>query len=128
MDIAPPKKKILLADDDQFIVVVYKDGFEQAGYDVVVARDGEETLKQMEAEQPDLVILDIIMPKLNGFEVIKTAKADPKLANIPILVLTNLSQPSDEQEARTSGANDFITKFNASFDDVVVHVQQLIGS
>lgn len=118
------KKTILLADDEQFIVIAYKDGLERAGYTVVVAHDGEEALEQARATKPDLLLLDLIMPKMNGFEVLKAAKADPELTNIPVLVLSNLSQSNDELEARTLGAIDFIIKADISLKDLLARIEQ----
>lgn len=120
-------KTILLADDEQFVLVAYKDGLEHAGYTVVLAHDGAETLEIMRSAPPDLVLLDIIMPKLNGFEVLQSAKADPALAGIPIAVFTNLSQISDEQEARGLGAVDFIVKADVSLNDLLARIQRLFA-
>ncbi len=111
-------KTLLLADDEQFIVIAYKDGLERAGYKVVVAHDGEEVLQQLATVSPDLILLDLIMPKMNGFEVLKVLKADPTYADIPVMVLSNLSQPSDEQEAREYGIVDFVVKANASMHEL----------
>lgn len=127
MDNTPTKKTILLADDDQFIAVVYKDGLEQAGYSVVVAHDGEEALAQIRAIKPDLVLLDIIMPKQNGFEVLQALQADPTVSTIPVIVLTNLSQESDELEARKFGATDFLVKSNISLNDLLARIDHLFS-
>lgn len=120
-----PQKTILLADDEQFILLAYKDGLQTAGYNVVLAEDGEQALQQMRDIHPDLVLLDIIMPKLNGFEVLQAAKADPTIATIPIAVLTNLSQLNDEQEARGAGAVDFIVKADVSLNDLLARIERL---
>jgi DNA-binding response OmpR family regulator len=124
----PTQKTILLADDEQFILVAYKDGLEHAGYNVILAHDGEEAVAVMREQQPDLVLLDIIMPKLNGFEVMQAARAEPDLAAIPIAVFTNLSQLSDEQEARDLGAVDFIVKADVSLNDLLARVERLFAS
>jgi CheY-like chemotaxis protein len=121
----PQGKTILLADDEQFIVIAYKDGLEHAGYSVVVAHDGEEALNQVQASTPDLILLDIIMPKMNGFEVLRALKADPAYANIPVVVLTNLSQSKDEEEARAAGAVDFVVKADISLKDLLARIEHL---
>jgi CheY-like chemotaxis protein len=128
MDDTSTQQKILLVDDDNFILVVYGDGLKDAGYQVVTAKDGEEALEKMRSERPDLVLLDIIMPNINGFEVLKAVQADPDLSNIPIVVLTNLSQASDEKEAKRYGAVDFMTKSDVSFNEVLLCVQRWIDS
>lgn len=94
---------------------------------VITAEDGEEALAQIKSQRPNLVIMDVIIPKVNGFEVLKTMHADPQLAAIPVLILTNLSQSSDVQEARNYGAIDFLSKFNVSFEDLLLRVQQILG-
>lgn len=127
MENSPASKTILLADDEQFIAVAYKDGLERAGYRVVVAPDGEEALTQIRQVSPDLILLDLIMPKMNGFEVLKEVKADPSVASIPVMVLTNLSQTNDETEARTLGAVDFIVKADVSLKDLLARIDGLFA-
>jgi CheY-like chemotaxis protein len=121
-------KTVLLADDEQFVLVAYKDGLEHAGYNVLLAHDGAETLEVMRSARPDLVLLDLIMPKLNGFEVLQAVQADPELAGIPVAVFTNLSQISDEQEARGLGAVDFIVKADVSLNDLLARVGRVFAA
>lgn len=120
-------KKIVLADDEQFIAVAYNDGLTRAGYTVVVAHDGAEALEKIKAERPDLVLLDLIMPKMNGFEVLKAVKADPELFKIPVMVLSNLSQATDEQEVRGLGAVDFLVKADISLQELTERIKKLLG-
>lgn len=126
MDDTPSTKTILLVDDDQFITIAYKTGLEQAGYKVIVAQDGEEGVQHMVDHMPDLVLLDIIMPKMDGFEVLQSVKATPELAHIPIIVFTNLSQTSDRDAALNYGAADFLTKANVSLTDILLRLEQLL--
>ena len=118
-------KKIVLADDEEFIVAAYKDGLEQAGYSVTVARDGAEALQAVKNVMPDLVLLDLIMPKLNGFEVLRAIKADDSTKHIPVIVLLNLSQPTDEAEARQTGALDAIVKADISLEDLTERIAKI---
>jgi DNA-binding response OmpR family regulator len=118
-------KTILLADDEQFIAVAYKDGLERAGYRVVVASDGQAALNLASSIKPDLILLDLIMPKINGFEVLQSLKADDQLKNIPVMILTNLSQSSDEAEARSYGIVDFMVKADVSLKDLLTKIDQL---
>lgn len=127
-NVPQPTKTILLADDEQFVLVAYKDGLEHAGYNVLLAHDGDETIEVMRSARPDLVLLDLIMPKLNGFEVLQAVRADPDLSTIPIAVFTNLSQLSDEQEARNLGAVDFIVKADVSLNDLVARVARVFAT
>jgi CheY-like chemotaxis protein len=119
-------KTILLADDDQFIAVAYKDGLERAGYKVVVAKDGKEALDLAKTTTPDLILLDLIMPNTNGFEVLQKLKEDENLRQVPVLVLTNLSQEGDEAEARSYGIVDFLVKADISLKDLLSHIQVLM--
>lgn len=121
-------KKIVLADDEQFIRLAYKDGLERAGFSVVVASDGEEAFEAVTKNHPDLVLLDLIMPKMNGFDVLKKLKADEALKNTPVMILSNLSQPTDEKEAKDLGAIDFAVKSDLSLQDLVDKINKLLGS
>ena len=119
-------KKLLIADDEQFITSAYNDGFQRAGFNVVVAHNGEEALQKITSEKPDIVLLDLSMPKMNGFEVLKKIKADPTLQTIPVLILSNLSQEADEAEVKKLGATGFIVKSDISLQDLIVQVNQII--
>ncbi len=120
-------KKIVLADDEQFIALAYNDGLTRAGYQVFVANDGVEALEQIKAHKPDLVLLDLIMPKKDGFSVLKEMKADPALANIPVLILSNLSQATDAEETRELGAIDFIVKSDVSLQELMDRIKKLLA-
>jgi DNA-binding response OmpR family regulator len=120
-------KKIVLADDEQFISIAYKDGLTRAGFEVTVAHDGAQALELIKQVMPDLVLLDLIMPKVNGFEVLKTLKADPAMQRIPVIVLSNLSQQTDETEVRQRGAIDFIVKSNISLQDLITRLHSVLG-
>jgi DNA-binding response OmpR family regulator len=112
-------KTILLADSEQFIVVAYRDGLERAGYDVVVAHNGDEALELAKSAKPDLILLDLMLPKMNGFEVLERLKKSAQLKKVPVIVLTNLSQDSDEAEARGYGIVDFLVKSDISLNDLL---------
>jgi CheY-like chemotaxis protein len=120
-------KTVLLVDDDSFITVAYKDGLENAGLNVIVAGNGEVALNILQSTKPDLVLMDLIMPKMNGFELLQAMKENEALNDIPVIVLTNLSQDSDEAEARAYGIVDFLVKTNVSLNDVVLRVQQQLS-
>jgi DNA-binding response OmpR family regulator len=120
------QKMILIADDDPFITHAYKTGLENAGYVVMIAQDGEEALKQIRSLHPDVVLLEIILPKLDGFTVLKTMKAETEIANIPVIVLTNLSQESDALEARNSGAVDVLVKSDVALNDILLCIERLL--
>ncbi|MEK6682557.1 MAG: response regulator [Nitrospirota bacterium] len=116
------KTKILVADDNRNIVELVKMEFEILDYDVVTAFDGEDALKKIEKENPDLLILDVMMPKMNGFDVCMKLRDNPKYQNIPIIMLTAKSQEKDKFWGRQVGADEYITKpFEPEVLEQVVH-------
>lgn len=121
------KKTIVLADDESYIAIAYRDGLERAGFAVTVANNGQDALGAITHIKPDIVLLDLIMPKMNGFEVLKAVKADPTLSNIPILVLSNLSQVTDEAEVLRLGATDFLIKSDYSLKQIIEKVKSVLS-
>lgn len=117
---------ILLVDDDQFITIAYKQGLERHGYKVMTACDGEEALQQIATTTPDLVLLDLILPKKDGFEVLQCVKCDPNLAHIPVVVLSSLGQASDEKTAYDCGAVDFLVKSNVTLNGILLRIERLL--
>jgi DNA-binding response OmpR family regulator len=120
-------KKLLVADDEQFISTAYSDGLTRAGFTVFVAHNGEEAYDQAAKEKPDLILLDLIMPKMNGFEVLKKLKADPNLKDIPVIILSNLSQEADEEEVKKLGAVAFIVKSDISLAELTNRIKEQLG-
>ncbi len=116
-------KKIVLADDEIFIAKAYTKGLTEAGFEVHTANDGDTAFEFVKTFNPDLVLLDLIMPGMTGFEILKAMKADNVLAKIPVMILSNLSQETDQSEAMKLGAAAFIVKSDASLDEVVDKVQ-----
>jgi len=109
------QKKILIVDDEQNLVDFVKIRLEANNYSVVSAADGEEALKVFAREKPDLVLLDILMPKIDGFKVCQMLKKDPACTNVPIIMLTAKDRMDDIKSAKESGANAYIIKpFDAS--------------
>ena len=106
----PFKKKILIVEDDFYIRDIYELQAKHEGYDVMTAADGEEALKKVRSELPDLVLLDLMLPKVDGMTVLKTIKQDPQLQKIPCVVLTNLEDSTKEQEALSLGAAAYLLK------------------
>ena len=123
-----PAKRILLAEDDRFLRRAEEAALKRAGFVVLAAADGEEALRMAIAEKPDLVLLDLIMPKLQGFEVLKALKADPATAAIPVVVLSNLGQEGDVQRALEGGAVAYLVKANLSLDELVTRARETLAS
>jgi len=103
-------KKILIADDKPEVVELVRVSLEEEDYEIIDASNGKETLKRARLEKPDLILLDVVMPKMDGFEVCRQLKKDPQTQEIPIIMLTAKGQEVDKEKARQLGASDYITK------------------
>lgn len=104
------KKRILLVDDESDFVEVLRARLEDNNYEVIVAYDGEEGLERAERDSPDLVILDIMLPKISGFDVCRKLKIDENFKNIPIIMLSAKFQPNDIKFGTAMGADGYVTK------------------
>jgi len=123
-------KKILIVEDDQMIVEMYKEKLKLEGFRVVTATDGRKALYKLKQENPDLILLDILMPGLNGFEVLKRIKKKDETKDIPVLVLTNIGSESIDQDkslAMALGANDYLIKSLNTPDDIVSKIYAIVG-
>ncbi|MBU1126696.1 response regulator [Patescibacteria group bacterium] len=114
---------ILIAEDDKFLAKIYATKFKKIGLAVDIAEDGQAALDMMKKDKPKLLLLDLIMPKVDGFEVMQKMNADPALKKIPVLVLSNLGQESDIEKAEKLGAKEFIIKSDMSIAEVVKKIQ-----
>jgi len=103
-------KKILVCDDEPYILMALTDAVEMEGYECVTAVDGREAIEKAKQELPDLILLDIMMPYKDGYEVCEELKEDPKTRDIPVIMLTAKSQQVDIQRGKEVGADDYITK------------------
>jgi len=121
------KKYILVIEDDKFYCNIFQTKFTQAGYDILVAFNGNLGIQAAAKRKPDLILLDLIMPEKDGFETLKELKADPTMKEVPIVVLSNLGQVDDIEKAKALGANDYIVKANISLQGVIEKVQQYLG-
>lgn len=122
---APPteRKRILLVEDDRFQRKAAEAALRQHGFDVQVAVDGEEALGILtEGSRPDLVLLDLIMPKVSGFKVLRHLREDPTTARVPVIVLSNLGQRSDVDQAMAAGATSYLVKAKVTLKELVCQV------
>jgi two-component system, OmpR family, alkaline phosphatase synthesis response regulator PhoP len=103
-------KKILLVDDEPHIIMMLENRMKHAGYDVITASDGQEALTKAKKEKPDLIILDLMLPKLDGYKVCRMLKFDEKYKNIPIIMLSARAQEADKKMGETVGADGYVTK------------------
>lgn len=104
--------KILIVEDEEFLSDMYKIKFEQAGYEVVVARDGLEGFESAKKEKPDLMLLDLVLPKLDGFRVLKKIRKDPAIKKIKVFILSNLGQIDEVNKGMAGGADGYFIKAN----------------
>ena len=116
------KKKVLVAEDDEITSRAYQEGLEGAGYEVILAVNGEEAVRRAKEHKPDIILLDLIMPETSGFEALEAIKEDESLKLIPVIILTNLGQDSDVAKGRELGAVDYLIKTNTSMKDVIEKV------
>jgi two-component system alkaline phosphatase synthesis response regulator PhoP len=119
-------KKVLIADDEQNIVISLEFLLRREGFEVFVAGDGEEALTKLRAEKPDLVLLDVMMPKMNGFDVCQAIRADPDLAGMRVLMLTAKGREAEVSKGLGLGADAYMTK-PFSTKELVVQVRALLG-
>lgn len=117
------KNIILLVEDDKFLINALGDKLRQENYNVVKATNGLEALNKLREVQPDLILLDLIMPGKNGFETLEEIKKDPKLKNIPVIVLTNLGQQTDIKLCKELGAVDYLVKSDTSLKEVIEKIK-----
>jgi len=120
------KKKILLVEDDPMIVDMYKIRLEEDGFEVFITEKGSDALIIAEKEKPDLVLLDIILPEIDGFAVLQQLKEDAKTKKIPVILLTNLGQESDKKKGLELGAADYFVKAQFTPANVINAVKKLI--
>jgi len=122
-------KIILLVDDDPLIIRMYQKKLSAEGYKVNTAFNGEEGLTSIKKEKPDLILLDVMMPKVNGVEVLKTLKKDSESAMIPVIILTNLGDDEKEiQAAKDLGALDYLVKSDISLEELSLRVKESLAS
>jgi CheY-like chemotaxis protein len=122
------KKKIMIVEDDSFVMDIYQTKLSQSGFDVMLAVNGLEAIKKLEKETnlPDLILLDIIMPYMDGLEVLKKIKENDKFKNIPIILLTNLSQKEEIEQGLKLGASDYLIKSHFTPSEVLDKVSNYI--
>jgi len=115
--------KVLLVEDDEILIRMYRTKLERENFEVDIARDGEEGLTKIGEFKPDIVLLDIVLPKLNGVEILKRIKATPELKEIPVLILTNVSIGANVKECLESGALGYIIKSNSTPNHLIQKVR-----
>jgi DNA-binding response OmpR family regulator len=120
-------KRILIIEDEEILMNLLQRKLLQEGYEVSVARDGDEGLKTMRENSPDLILLDILMPRVSGIEVMEEMQKDGRLKDIPIIIISNSGQPVEIDQAQKLGAKDWLIKTEFDPQEVVEKVKKQIG-
>lgn len=123
-------KKILVVDDDSFVTDIYQTKLVQEGFEVAVASDGAEAIKKLEnvkERKPDLILLDVVMPYVDGLEVLKKVRSNEKLKDVPIILLTNLSQKKEVEEGLRLGAQDYLIKSHFTPSEVLEKINSFVN-
>jgi len=115
-------KKILVIEDDKFLRELISQKILKEGYDVAEAVDGEKGVESAKAEKPDLILLDLILPGIDGFEVLARIKSDPEIAGIPVIILSNLGQKDDIEKGMKMGAADYLIKAHFTPGEIIEKV------
>lgn len=119
-------KKILFIEDESALQKTFRVFIEQEGYQMVSALDGESGFNLAKMEKPDLILLDLILPKLHGFEVLEKLKEDYETKEIPVIILTNLENPNDINKALELGAKTYLVKSNYTLSELVEKVKKAL--
>jgi two-component system phosphate regulon response regulator PhoB/two-component system alkaline phosphatase synthesis response regulator PhoP len=119
-------RKILLVEDDPFLVDIYKRKFKKTGFDVLTTSNGKEAIKLAKKEKADLLILDIVLPGVEGWEVLKAIKSDPKTNSLKVVVLSNLGQKEEVEKGMELGATKYLIKAHYTPSEVVKEVKKIL--
>lgn len=119
--------RILLAEDDRILRKAGEASLKKKGYDVIPAIDGEDALAKARDHKPDLVLLDVMMPNMHGFDVLLALKGDPSVRDIPVIMLTNLEQPADLKRAADAGAHSYLVKSNMNLDELAARIADALS-
>lgn len=121
------KKHILLIEDDGFLASIYAQKLELEGYDVSLSTNGEDGLRLAQKDPPSLILLDLVMPKLDGFQVLERLKEKAETKKIPVLILTNLGQREDVERCLSLGAAGYVIKAHSLPQETIAKVKELLG-
>jgi len=119
-------KKILFIEDDDNLIKSFGDEIKKDGIDFIYALNGEDGVKMAKKEKVDLILLDIILPKKSGFDVLKEIKEDETIKNTPVIILTNLEEEKDIEKALSYGAYTYLVKANYSLNDIIKKVKEVL--
>ena len=117
---------ILIVEDEEFLVRALKDNLTSEGYTVSTASDGEEVFDVLKEKKPDLILLDLLLPKKNGFDVLKDMRSDPELKLIPVIILSNLGEDTEIKRGLELGASDYFVKSQHPIQEVIEKAKEYL--
>jgi len=120
------KKSILIIEDDDFLVTTYRIKFEKEGFNALIATNRKEIMSALEKEPPHVVLLDLMLPGISGFDILEIIKKNEKWKNIPVIILSNLGQAQDIERGKKLGVVDYFIKTNVKINDVVKVVKKYV--
>lgn len=121
-----PKKKVLIIEDDSFLQGLEAGKLEREGYQVITASSGEEAMKKINEPGIDVVLLDLILPNFDGFDILKKIRETESIKNVPVIVFSNLSEEKAVKKSQELGATDFMVKSNFTLDELIKHINSII--
>lgn len=121
------RKRVLIVEDEPLLGNLLKQRFESEGVEALLARDGEEAIGILRSTRPDLVLLDIILPKISGFELLEMMQADPQIEKAPVIITSNLGQDTDVARGQSLGAIEYFVKAKVSIEELVDHVKTVLA-
>ena len=119
-------KTILLIEDDPFLIDIYSTKLKEVGFNVTTAEDGEEAIRKIKDESPDLVLLDIVLPTINGWEILRNVRKDKDLGDLKIVVLSNLGEKSEVEKGMKAGATKYLVKAHYTPSEVVREIREIL--
>lgn len=122
------QKKIFLVEDDPFLSALLKSRLTKEGFDLIHVKDGEEAINLLRDIKPDIILMDIILPRKSGFEVMEELRADPQISSAPIMIISNLGQDSDIQRGKELGAVEYFVKAKISIDELIEKIKEFLES
>jgi CheY-like chemotaxis protein len=116
--------KILIADDDPFLIQIYSTRLAKDDHQVIACNDGQEAIEKILETKPDLIVLDIMLPKLNGLDILSSVRENKQFSKTPIVILSNLTHPQEQEEAKRRGATEFLSKIQYTPSQVITELQK----
>ena len=120
-------KNILLVEDDSFLIDIYTTKIKESGFSVEVASEGDEAVRRAKEEKFDLVLLDIVMPKVDGWDILRQIKAETKLKDLKVIIISNLSQKEEVEKGMNLGAEKYLIKAHYTPSEVVKEIKEVLG-